>query len=199
MTAVRSTRGVVGGGAALGADSGAGQFAADQVTVGQETASRSLGANNQTTGTGNLRLSFFTARKSETSTQARMVSGSTAAAATPTLVRWGLYSIAANGDGTLVASIANDTTLFAAINTAYTRSWSVAYAMVAGQRYALGLLVVSGAAAPTILGSVSVDSNESAVAPRLTGNISGQADLPASFLAASVAIGSTRAYGVILP
>lgn len=171
----------------------------NELTVGQGTAERTdTSSAGQSTGTGNLRLAYFTARKSDLVTQVRAISSGTAAGATPTLVRFGLYSIAANGDGTLVAATVNDTTIFAAASTAYTRNLSASYQMVLGQRYAAGILVVTGATAPTILGGNIGDSNEFAMAPRINGVIVGQADLPASFLALAGGA-ATRPYMVFLP
>lgn len=171
----------------------------DLLTSGEETMSRldADTASAVTTTTGNLRLTYFTARKTETTTQVRVNTGTTAAAATPTLCRLGLYLIDSAGDGTLVASIANDTTLFAATSTAYTRSWSAPYAKTAGLRYALGILVVSGAATPTLNGATLSNGTEASIAPQVAGNISGQADLPASFSAPAGA--AFRLYAAVLP
>lgn len=176
------------------------QDAYSRLVTGQGTMPRTEAISTVTYASGTVRLSHFTAIKSETSTQVTTVSGSTAAAATPTLCRVGLYSIAANGDGTLVASIANDTTLWATINTAYTRSWSVPYAMVAGQRYAIAAMVVSAAATPTMLGSSGLNlPSVYAAAPRMCGLIPAQADLPASFLDSGLTATTTRLYATILP
>jgi len=174
---------------------------ADLLTTGQETFSKRLAQS--TTGTTMttqiLRLSYFTARKTETSTQVRVLSGGTAAGATPSLARIGLYTIAANGDGTLAASITSDTALFAATSTAYTRSWSSSIGMVAGNRYALGVLVVTAATAPVLLSNVVGVASEAGVAPIVGGTISAQTDLPSSFLSGSVSASSSCVYGAILP
>lgn len=153
-----------------------------------------------------LVLSYFTSRTAFTSTQVRVFSGGSAAGATPTLIRIGLYAIAANGDGTLVAATANDTTLFAATNTPYTRSWSASVGIVKGQRYALGQLCVTAAAAPTVpgantLGGIAASGGvENARSPKCATQIAAQTDLPASFLdAASVGNIGGRPYAVILP
>lgn len=151
-----------------------------------------------------LRLTFFTARKTEAITQIRIPSGPTAAAATPTVCRVGIYSVAANGDGTLVQSIANDTTLWAAGNTDYLRSLSGTFNKVAGQRYAMGWLCVTGATAPTIpgflfMGAGTPGNNASARAPRIGGSLSGQSDLPASFTDAGLAVFGVGLYGELVP
>lgn len=176
-------------------------YSPDLLAAGQETIPRELATTNTAaTTSGILRLTYFTARSSYTSTQGRMWSGGTAAAATPTLVRWGLYLVPASGDSTLVAAIANDTTLFAATGTAYTRNWTTPYAVIAGQRYAHGVIVVTGAAAPTLVGAAAHGTAENLEAPRLHGALSGQTDLPAALTGGHVITASaSRHYAVILP
>jgi len=147
-----------------------------------------------------LRLVFFTARKSFTTTQVRVTCGTTAAAATPTLIENGLFTIDVAGDGTRVAVTGNDTGLYSVANSTYTRSWP-AYNMVIGQRYALSWLVVSTVATPTYSGVnlITATNAEIALSPRLTGHITGQTTTPSSFTAASVGTFGARPYGVILP
>lgn len=172
------------------------------LTTGQATIARDLvqsAAVGSTAGT--LRLTYFTARRSETVTQVRVWSGSTAAAATPTLVRIGLYSVAANGDVTLVASTASDTALFAATHTSYTKAFSASYDLVKGQRYAVGILVVTGAAAPTYHGATVFPGSgaEATAAPRLAASVGSQTDLPASVVSGSLSNSGNRIYSVLLP
>ncbi len=176
-------------------------FDGDLLTVGEETIHRRWVTNNSSAPltSGTLRLTYFTARKTETTTQVRVAGGNAAAAATPTLIRFGLWLIAADGGATLVASIANDLTIFAAANTAYTRSWTTPYAKVAGQRYAFGALCVSGATVPQICSNSMNAVNEPSAAPRLSGAITSQTDLPATFADASVAATGTSPYAAILP
>lgn len=175
----------------------------DTLAAGEPTFSRDLLSSAIVpTNTGTLRLSFFTAQKSETTTQVRILSGTTAAGATPTLVRIGLYTVDSTGAGTLVASTANDTTLLAAASTAYPKAWSSPYVKVAGQRYALGIIVVTAFTAPTLGGMAYGVAAETAVAPRTAGFLLGLSDLPASFLeSALVSAGPTgqRPYAVVLP
>jgi hypothetical protein len=174
-------------------------YQGDLLTVGQEALPRRAVNSSAVAlaASGNLRGNYFTARKTETATQVRMWSGSTAAAATPTLVRAGLWTVDASGNGTaLVASIANDTTLFAAASTAYTRSFSSSVGLVAGTRYAFGILVVSGAAIPTFIGASNGMGAEMFVAPALGFRVTGQSDLPSTFTATA---GADQFYAVILP
>lgn len=171
---------------------------ADKLTSGEEVFSRDFATNGTNATTSNtLRLSYFTARKSENTTGVRVLSGGTAAGATPTLCKIALFLIAANGDGTLVASTASDTSLFAATNTAYPKSWAASYAKVSGQRYALGVLVVTAATAPTLTGLAPTSTAEMSLAPRLTGSIAAQSDMPSSFTAGSVASSFSRFYGAV--
>ena len=173
-----------------------------QVTTGEEVFSRELATSTSiASATGNLRVSYFTCRKGQTTTQVRIWTGGTAAAATPTVCRIGLYLADAAGNGSsLVASTTNDTALFAGTSTSYTKAWTSSYVMVAGQRYAVGALVVSGAATPTFLGTTGpAMAAEAAAAPALAGVVTGLSDLPASFSSASAGTGAGRPYVVILP
>lgn len=176
----------------------------NELTDGVSTMGRALAvSNSRDTISQRLNLTYFTSVKSFTSSQVRTYSGSVAAAATPTVCRIGLYLIAANGDGTLVASTANDTALWATQNTLYTKAWSTPYALVSRQRYALAFLVVTAGATPTWVGALLASGAATAgpiatFAPRMTGLIAGQSDLPASFLAATPADMGNRFYGAII-
>jgi hypothetical protein len=157
-----------------------------QAMAGAESLPRLLAlASSITTSNGALRLTYFTAASSFTATKLQFQSGTTAAGATPTLIRFGLYSVATSGDLTLVASTANDTSLCAAATTLYTRALTSSYSVVAGQRYAFGMLITTAAAAPTMLGG-SIGGTIGALAPRLNGAVTGLTDLPATVAAASV-------------
>jgi hypothetical protein len=158
-------------------------------------------SNNVVLGTsGTLRLTYFTPAKPLAATQVRVATGGTAAAATPTLCRIGLYSVAANGDLTLVGSTANDTTLFAATTTAYTRSLTATANLAAGTRYAMGIVVVSGVTLPSFAGQIpSLPNTETALAPALSASVTGQPDLPSSLAVASIQFNTAqRFYGVFL-
>ena len=167
---------------------------------GEATLPRHLAASAAAgTTSGSLRLSYFTARKTESVGSLRFASGTTGAGATPTLVRLGVYEAAPNGDISLVASIPNDTTLLAAANTGYTRALSAAFTKVEGRRYAVGTLVVTGAAAPTLVGMSLVTLADINVAPRISGVVTGQTDLPATVVNASIAISAGAHYVALLP
>lgn len=170
------------------------------LAVGQGTFSRLLvNSNTIATGSGSLRLTYMTALRTETITKIRLNTGGTGAAATPTLVRAGLYTVAANGDLALVGSIPNTTSALAVAGTEYEITLSAPVTVRAGSRYAIGILVVTGATAPTMLGNGLTTGNLDARAPRLCALLSGQTDLPASITDASLTISSNKAYSVLVP
>lgn len=173
----------------------------DALTTGEGTLSRrQVSTTSVSTTSGTVRLTYFTAKKTETCTQMKLFSGGTAAGATPTLVRGGVYSIDGSGNLTLLASIANDTTIFASTLTAYTRSFSGGnFSKVAGTRYAYGQIVVTGATAPTCIGQNSLVATIAGTAPRLGGQWSGQTDLPGSIAVGSIADNNNIQYAEFLP
>lgn len=174
---------------------------ANSLSAGVSSVERSdVTTQAQPTTSGSLRMAFFTASRSLTAGQVRIISGGTAAGATPTLIRVGLYSIDGSGNGTLVASTANDTTLLAGTNTVYTKALSSTYEIGSGRRYAAGILVVTGATAPTVQGaSSSLSGTECQQAPTISALLSGLADLPASFTAASLTGATGRPYIAFVP
>jgi hypothetical protein len=172
------------------------------LTIGEETFPREL-CNSSSVGwsSGQLRPTFFTCRKTEMTSQVRVYSGSTAAAATPTLCRIGLWTTdTTTGElFELVAATANDTTLFAASATAYTRNWSTPYQKIAGQRYALGILQVTAGTVATFFGNGIAYASVLAPAPIMSSvSASGLSDLPAS-AGPSAGSGAGRIYAELLP
>lgn len=139
---------------------------------------------------GVLVLNYFTASKTEAINTLAFFSGNTAAGATPTLIRYGVYSSDDTGNLTLLASTANDTSLFAAVNTAYPKALSATWSKLAGQRYAVGILVVTAAAVPTMhglqLASTGPVNTLSRLAPAIAGRVTAQSDLPSSVSVGSI-------------
>lgn len=170
----------------------------DALAVGQSSMPRGeVGSASITVTSGTMRLRFFTSTRSETVTQSRTITGATAAA-TPTLCRVGLYSVADNGDLTLVTSVANDVTLWAATNTRYTRALTNSYDLEKGKRYAIGILYV-GTTTPTFYGMGSLLSAESFEEPKMNAQVSGLSDLPSTIANASMAALTSGIYSAILP
>lgn len=152
--------------------------------------------------TSGVRFTYFVSTKAIVTTQVRTLSGSTAAGATPTLAKIGLYLQNSDGSLTRVAVTANDTSLFAATATVYTSAWLSPYRMLSGQTYALGVIVVTGATAPTLLGPPGAQNAaqilEWGILPRVAANVA-DTDLASSYTNAQLGSSSQRHYAVILP
>jgi hypothetical protein len=141
-------------------------------------------------------FSFFTATEALTVSNISFSSGSSPASGV-TLVRFGLYTF----DGTtatLVARTNNDSSRFTVANTIYTGaldstgSFPTSYNLVAGNRYAVAVVVV--ASTTPQLAAVSFGAASTAVmalSPRVVGFASATSDLPATRDAFS---GITHAY-----
>lgn len=174
-----------------------------RLTVGESTLSRLAVASAAVPiVSGTMYLTYWTAKKTEQVANMRLVAGSTAAAATPTLVRAGVFSVAANDDLTLLGAIANDPSIFSASFGVYTRAVAAPFAKIAGQRYATGILLVTGVATPTLAGAGVnfTGGSEPTAAPRLTARVVSLADLPASVAAASLSTADFRfIYSVVTP
>lgn len=169
----------------------AGQDAIDNYPpTGEETMPRdavnTAGTGGITLGTQNLCLSYFTARHTGNVGSAVTRTGSGGAGATPTICRIGIYSVASNGNITLIGSTANDTALWNAANTTFTKALSVATPLTAGSRYAVGLLVVTGSTAPVILGNPVTPAPLAGLAPLTAGLVAGQSNLPSSVASGSI-------------
>ncbi len=173
---------------------------ADALTSGESTMPRIVVSQNAVAGgNGNMRFTYFTARKSETITQVRWPCGGTAQVGA-TLCRIGVWEVDGSGNLTLVASTANDTNLWLAGSTSYTKSFSSSFAKVRGTRYATAALVVGTSTAPTFYGQTAMLAGENGIAPVVASLLGGQTDLPSSVLVGSLTLGqSHRAYAALLP
>lgn len=156
----------------------------DLLSTGEETIPRIVSTGNPQLTSGRLTLTYFTARRTETIGQVRTATRNVATA-TPTLCRIGIYLVAPSGDLTLIASTANDTTMWSATFSGYTRSLTASWVKQAGRRYAIGVLAVA-ATGPQLSGVFPVTAAEDAAAPRINGSVDSQTDLPASVSNASV-------------
>lgn len=153
--------------------------------LGESVYSRDVFITATAAASQELVLAGFVAKKSQSITQLRVWTTGTAAAATPTICRLGVYQRAANGDISLLAATANDTTLFAATNTVYSKALTAPWNKVAGVEYMIGLLIVSGAAMPTFAAPSSgwpagmLAATGSLMRPAVHAKVTGQADLGA--------------------
>ena len=156
----------------------------EAMNAGENTIHRMTdGSGTVALSSGVMFLTAFTATKTETVSQIAMATYYTAAGATPTLAKMAFYSIdSTTGDGTLLGVTANDTSLFASTFTRYTRSFSGGSASkVAGQRYAVGALLVSSAAFPVLHGIQNLQGNMLTEQPWVVRTLASLADVPASF------------------
>lgn len=146
----------------------------------------------QHSGTQQMRLHFWESPRDCLAAGCYMRS-STTAGTSMTVVRMGLYTVNGSGDGTLVAAIANDATIFAIASTEYQRSLMAPYQILQGQLYATGILILGTGTFPTIignnLGSISgIVNSTTRYRPRKLGNIGSLSDLPSSFVAGDVGV-----------
>lgn len=148
------------------------------IASGIETMPRTSGLLTAGWVSQRIQFSFFTATQAVLLTNAIACSGGTAAAATPSLIRIGLYTVSGT-TLTLVASTPNDTSLFAAANTAYTKALSATYTTVPEQRYAAGLLIISAATMPSIFGlTFNAGTGLGSLTPKLCTHVSSLNDIP---------------------
>ena len=118
------------------------------------------------------------------------VSLSATAAAGVTMFRMGLYTYAADGSITLVASTPNTTN---SLNTAYNPyqvALTASYQLTAGTRYMVGCIIVASTM-PTLNAAAGSDdygnnSHLTGVKQRLCGYVTGQTDLPATVTNANI-------------
>lgn len=158
--------------------------------VGDETMPR-LSANAEPVPiTGTMVLSYLRATQTLDVTLIRAYTGATAAAATTTLFRLGLYEVLADGGLALVAAGVSDVTK---IQTAWTSvGQSIAGRIVAGRTYAVAVLAVGPGQMPTLAGTTSaagvrLSSGVFFMDPKLSAQVPGLGDLPTTVAAASLA------------
>jgi len=159
--------------ATLAATANQSSSALDVYPRGEATSGSSGGTSGQ------IFFIFFTPAVSFTVSSITFCSG-TIAGSGLTLARMGLYTYDET-TVTLVARTASDTTLFAATNTAYTRSLATAggypatYTLAAGSRYAAAVIAV-GTTAPNFAGRTIVTA-VGGQTPRMAASLSSQTDL----------------------
>jgi hypothetical protein len=158
-------------------------------------------AAQTTIATGRLLLGYATSRENLTLTKMRFMMGTTAAGATPTLVKLGIYREETDKSITLLGQTANDPTMCNTINAAVERPLAVAVPVTAGTRYAVTFIIVTAAAAPGLLGSVnqSAAGAEMVLAPRVCGTVTSQTDLPATVAAGSIGVSNVLYYMAAIP
>jgi hypothetical protein len=146
-----------------------------------DTFNRAIATTTTGVVSGTIGFTFFTPNQNLTVSQVSMINVS--ANGGVTLARMGLYTF----DGTtatLVARTASDTSLFNVANTLSTRSFDTTggfpstYNLVAGERYALGIIQVASSVAS--FSGITTNALMSSSAPRMTGSATSQTDLVTS-------------------
>jgi hypothetical protein len=138
------------------------------------------------TGTPSSSTTYFTFFTPRTTTAVTSISVASASTQTTgqSLVRFGLYTIDGSGNATLVARTASDSTIFSALNTVYTRTFNTTggfpstYTLVAGTRYALGVVIVAATVGTVYTAFDNIPAPLSTLAPRMTGLVAATSDLP---------------------
>jgi len=110
-----------------------------------------VSADNLTLATSVVYLTYFTARKTETISKVRSVSGAVAHVGATTC-QIGVYWEDEYGNLTRMAQTANTTGLWSAINTQYTTDLEAPFLKRAGQRYAVAVTSSGHSTAPQIHG-----------------------------------------------
>ena len=164
-------------------------------------------ASNTALASQELGLVGFIAKRTEPITRISIFTGGTAAAATPSIGRYGVYQ--RNGDGsiTLLAATANDVNLFNATNSEFIKTLTTTFNKVKGVEYCIGQLVVSGVAMPTLntpttAWSAPFQTRVNIVRPLVQAKVTGQADLGAigsSIAAASIVVSASAFHALMLP
>jgi len=161
-----------------------------------------VSSNAVTSASQRLRLIYFRARRSGTVTGIRSISGGTAAGATPSLCKIGVYTVDPDTyAATLAAATANDTSLWSAANTEYAVALASSLTTAAGSLYAWATLCVTTAATPTLTGQAG-PAGMAATSVRGTpvaGFVDGQTDLPSTIALASLTGSGNAPYGELVP
>lgn len=131
---------------------------------------RAVTSGEATLTPGALCLTYFTAAKTEEIGQVRTCTGPEAADGA-SLCRIGVYEVDNIGNLTLVASTANDTSLWSASNTTSGSAFINSFQKKRGVRYALGCLIVGASKSVGVIGLASLHRDEAAESPRLCGSL----------------------------
>lgn len=171
-------------------------------TSGESTIPLNLVTNSSLTMTsGVMILTYFRAWKTETITQLKWFPGGTSGSGL-TLTRFGIYSVAGgvgNGDLTLIASTAADSTSAWTGSSEYTRALSGgSFSKVQGTWYAVGCLFV-GTTMPAVAGVSIATGSIIDEGPRTGGQVASLSDIPGSVSAASIASNTRRQALILLP
>lgn len=176
----------------------------DPVGGGEMALPRFIPSSNTPLTSGIVKFSVFTAQRTE---QINSIATfpTTAAGATPTLCRMGVWELdARDGIYKLVAATVNDTTLWNSNAAIMSRTLAAPFTKVAGRRYMCGALCVTAASVPSVLAhSLSNAGGYQTLlatgAGAVTALLTGQTDLPLSVAYTQFGIASGVAQFFLAP
>lgn len=137
---------------------------------------------------GRIQFDYFTAPETATRNTITKYTGATPNSGTaPTTIKMGVYSVAANGDLTRLASTANDTTLFGVAFGVATKTLDTPVNFVRGNRYAQATLIVTTGTIANLWGPGTLGGGMlGGVTPVWAMQINSQTDLLASYAAGGI-------------
>lgn len=170
------------------------EFPVERFSDGFSTLHRMLPGGNAAIVSGRIQLEYFTAPDTWDAASIYKVAGSIPMSGTaPTMIKFGVYSVASNGDLTLIAVTANDTSLFTVAFASATKAFVAPCPFVRGNRYAAATLVITAGTIGNMWGTATMAGGMLDDAPTLAKQVTGQTDLPSSIPTAS-ATGVASAY-----
>jgi len=171
---------------------------ANKLSSGMDVFPRDFVTGEAVLATQSLIAVQFTCDKIFTATQLRTITGSQASSGATT-IKMGLYEVNADSSLTLLAKTANNTSLWASIDTVYTEAFEsgATVDMVRNKRYAFAVLQ-DGGTLPKLVGQRQPNGNILTYTPRIAANYASQTDIPSS-LVAGTGVARDRPWGVVLP
>ena len=170
---------------------------AEVLTSGEATYPRLANNGSTVLTTQQVQLIYWTAATSGACTTVTTYTAGTAASGL-TYANIGVYSVAGNGDLTLLQSTGDvHAAAWPGTFSHYTGTLTGTFNRVAGTRYAFGILAVG--TGPPALYSTGTNQDLMQTAPLLAGNVPGQATLPATVAHGSVAADFTVFASVVAP
>jgi hypothetical protein len=144
------------------------------------------GNSSSSLSSGNVYFTFFSPMWSSTVDSISVASAAVLTSGV-TRIRFGLYTFnESTGVATLVARTAESTSIFASANTLATLLFNTTggfpatYTLAPGTRYALGVIIVASNPGSVYTTTTSQPLALSSLAPRTTGVVGGQTDLPST-------------------
>jgi hypothetical protein len=169
-------------------------YSPEPLDSGEALMLRLLANSVQALNTGNVQFSYWTACKTETCTFVTTSTGDRASAS-PSYSAVGIYSVAANGNLTRVASTGDlHASMWTSTYTDYKASLGAGFSKQAGKRYALAALTVD--ATPAKLLCANPSGLYYSRTPIMMSVLTGQTTLPASVTSGSMTSGPT--YGMVI-